>query len=65
MADLQQPFTEKDKSEMDKHLLEIDDAEKLIAKAKLAGIDIGDREVRIREAKEGLRKIRYPFFPNQ
>tara|TARA_Y100000004_G_scaffold189908_1_gene246230 strand:+ start:859 stop:1056 length:198 start_codon:yes stop_codon:yes gene_type:complete len=65
MADMKQPFTDEDKKRMDEHLLEIDEAEKLLARGKMAGLDLTDQETRLRETKNKLRQIKNTFFVNQ
>tara|TARA_B100000029_G_scaffold443179_1_gene462081 strand:+ start:1122 stop:1319 length:198 start_codon:yes stop_codon:yes gene_type:complete len=65
MVDVSKPFTEEDKKRMDEHLLEIDEAEKLLARGKMAGLDLADQEARLRETKNRLRQIKNTFFVNQ
>ena len=65
MADYSHPFTEEDKKEMDKHLLDIDEAEKLLARGKMAGLNLSDTKERLRDTKNKLRQIKNTFFVNQ
>jgi len=65
VTDIAQPFTSDDKERIDNHLAEIDEAEKLIAKGKLAGLDLSEHEAKLKTARTGLRKLRNAFFPNQ
>ena len=65
MVDVSKPFTDEDKKRMDEHLLEIDEAEKLLARGKMAGLDLANEESRLRETKNKLRQIKNTFFVNQ
>ena len=65
MVDVSKPFTEEDKKHMDDHLMAIDEAEKLLARGKMAGLDLTDAEARLRETKNRLRQIKNTFFVNQ
>ena len=57
MDDYSHPFTEEDKKTMDKRLLEIDEAEKLLTRGKMAGLNLSDTEERLRDTKNKLRQI--------
>ena len=63
-SNIAQPFTADDKKRMDDHLAEIDEAEKLIAKGKLGGLDLSASEAKLKDSKTRLRKLRNAFFPN-
>ena len=59
------PLTERDLERIDGALSEIEDAEKIIAQAKQAGIDLARQEAEARETKEKLLRIKQAFFPGR
>lgn len=58
------PFTDDDKRRIDESLLEIDDAEHLIKKGRLAGLDLSEQERELKTTRDRLRKIKQVFWPN-
>lgn len=58
------PFTDEHKKEIDRSISDIDEAEKLIVRGELAGLDLSAQKTRLKETKSKLRKIKQVFFPN-
>ena len=56
---------ERDLEQINNALVEIEDAEGVIAQAKQAGIDLGPQEALARETKERLLRIKQAFFPGR
>lgn len=59
------PFDASDLEALNERLKELDEADKLIAKAKQAGMDIGDQEKESRELRQRLMRIKQTFFPGK
>lgn len=64
-AQMPQPLTEADLQQIDQALGRSREAENLIARARQAGIDVGELETRNRDARERLRRIKGAFFPGR
>ena len=62
---MESPLTADDKLRINASLKEIDSAEELIAASKRAGLDLGDREARLKEIRSKLQKVKRAFFPNE
>lgn len=58
-------LTEDDLTQINASLVEIEDAEGIIAQAKAAGIPLERQEVQARETKEKLLRIKQAFFPGR
>lgn len=56
---------EKDLEQINQALHEIEDAEGIIAQAKVAGIDLARQEGEARDTKEKLLRIKQAFFPGR
>lgn len=56
---------ERDLEQINQALTEIEDAEGIIAQAKVAGIDLARQETEARETKEKLLRIKQAFFPGR
>ncbi len=59
------PLNESDLDHINQALVEIESAEKIIAQAKQAGIDLTPQEVQARDTKEKLLRIKQAFFPGR
>ncbi len=59
------PLTERDLEQINNALVEIENAEGIIAQAKQAGIDLSRQENDARETKEKLLRIKQAFFPGR
>ena len=59
------PLTEDDLNQINAALVEIENAEGIIAQAKQAGIPLESQEVQARETKEKLLRIKQAFFPGR
>ena len=59
------PLGERDLEQINGALIEIENAEKIIAQAKQAGIDLTPQEAQARETKEKLLRIKQAFFPGR
>ncbi len=56
---------ERDLEQINNALVEIEDAEGVIAQAKQAGIPLDRQETEARETKEKLLRIKQAFFPGR
>lgn len=59
------PLKESDLTQINAALVEIENAEGIIAQAKQAGIPLERQEVQARETKEKLLRIKQAFFPGR
>ena len=59
------PLSERDLEQINQALVEIENAEGIIAQAKQAGIDLTRQETDARETKEKLLRIKQAFFPGR
>ncbi len=59
------PLKESDLDQINGALAEIEDAERIIAQAKQAGIPLDAQENQARETKEKLLRIKQAFFPGR
>jgi hypothetical protein len=59
------PLTEADLEEMNRKLLELDEADKVIDKAVRAGIDMTGPIAKSREVREQLLRLKQAFFPGR
>lgn len=57
------PLTAEHKQRIDEALRQIKDAEDLIKRAKLAGIDVSDSEAQLVDTKARLQALKAAFFP--
>ncbi len=60
-----EPLTETDLADINRALERLEDSERLIAKAQIAGIDVTPFRDRSRDTKDRLLKIKQAFFPGQ
>lgn len=60
-----QVLGEQDLEQINGALVEIEDAEAIIAQAKQAGIDLSRQEAQARETKDKLLRIKQAFFPGR
>ena len=58
-------LTEHDLEQLNAALVEVEDAEGIIAQAKAAGIALERQEVQARETKDKLLRIKAAFFPGR
>lgn len=65
MADLQNPLSEQDFEDIRVRLKDLDDADALIRKSELAGLDVTEQKARAKDLREQLMKIKQAFFPNK
>ena len=63
MVDALNPFTVEQLAEIDEKIALADDTEKAIAKAKSAGIDVGDQLETLRAARTKLEQIKRTYAP--
>ena len=63
MVDALNPFTVEQLAEIDEKIELADDTEKAIAKAKSAGIDVGDQLETLRAARTKLEQIKRTYAP--
>lgn len=63
MVDALNPFTVEQLAEIDEKLKLADETEKAIAKAKGAGIDVGDQLETLRAARGKLEQIKRTYAP--
>lgn len=63
MVDALNPFTVEQLAEIDAKIELADDTEKAIAKAKSAGIDVGDQLETLRAARTKLVQIKRTYAP--
>lgn len=63
MVDALNPFTPEQLAEIDEKIALADDTEKAIAKAKSAGIDVGDQLETLRAARTKLQQIKRTYAP--
>lgn len=59
------PLTPQDLVDLDKALVDADDAGQLIEQAQQAGIDVDAFRTRLRDGRERLVRIKRTFFPGQ
>ncbi len=59
------PLTETDLDDINRALTRLEDANALIEKATMAGIDVQPFQQRSREARDRLMKIKQAFFPGR
>jgi hypothetical protein len=65
VAEPNTPLTDADFAEIKARLTDLDEADRQIARAQRAGIDIGDAAARSKEQREQLMKIRQVYFPGK
>jgi len=59
------PFTTQDLTDLNEQLRQLDEADRLIVKAKQAGMDVGGNEVQSRELRTKLMRLKQTFFPGR
>ncbi len=59
------PLTEEHKRQIDAALAQLKEAREMIARAKLAGIDVAEQEAEAAKLDDQLRKLRQAFFPGR
>lgn len=59
------PLGPEDLAELKVKLTELDQADKLIEQAVRAGIDVSGQQVKTRELRDKLVKMKQAFFPGQ
>ncbi len=56
------PFSEDDRVNLDQSLLRLDDADKTIKRAEMAGIDVTQQKKDAKETRSKLMKLKNAFF---
>lgn len=59
------PFTDADFEDMRARMRDLDEADKLVARAEQAGLDVTDKRKQSKELREQMLKIQRAFFPGK